>query len=90
MGDVQAAEAHPAGPRARSAPTLLGRQAEVVDVDQLVDVAEAERVGLALVQLRAERRADARADEADEVPRFTGDHLLDDLSRADVMYELVS
>ena len=81
VGDVQAAETHPAGFGQQRA-GLLGRQAESFDIYQLVEVPEAQFVRLPLVQLRTQRCADLRANQAHEVPRFTGDHLLDDLSRA--------
>jgi hypothetical protein len=34
------------------------------------------------MQLRTQRGTDLRANQAHEVPRFMGDHLLDDLSGA--------
>ena len=52
-----------AGQRGRAAsrsPTRLGRQAEGVEVEPAVQVAQTELVGLALVHRRGERRADAR------------------------------
>ena len=64
VGDVEAAAALGAGP-ARRSPTSSGAQAQHVEVDQRVAVAQAERAGLALVQRGRERRADARADQAD-------------------------
>jgi hypothetical protein len=43
-----------------------------VDLDQLVDVAKSEAVRLSFVQRRAERRADAGANEPDEMPTVVG------------------
>ena len=48
-------------------PTASGASAQRGDVQPLVDVAEAEVLGLALVQRGAERRTDVGADESDAV-----------------------
>ena len=67
MGDVEAGEAERAArPRTSVADGLRG-EPELADVDAPVDVAQAELVGLALVQRGAQRGADVGADEPDEV-----------------------
>ncbi len=66
VGDVQPVEAEVPG-GAQQVAHGLGRHPEGVDVDQPVQVAQALPVGLPLVQGRAERRADAGADQSDEI-----------------------
>ena len=61
-GDVDAAQARLPGAIEHVAEVLLA------DLDQPVGVVEIELGGLALVQRRAQRRADARTDQSDLVP----------------------
>ena len=63
--DVQAAKAESLGVGEGLA-DRAGLELQLVEVDHLVDVAEPEAIGRGLVQRRAQRRADAGADEADE------------------------
>ena len=85
VGDVQAGEAQSLGVRHQLA-DLLGAEAEPVEVDQLVQVAQAELVGLPFVQRRAQRRTQVRPDEThDEAPtrlRPPDLHLLYELVRS--------
>lgn len=66
MGDVESVETHGAR-RAEQPAGSLGRDAEPVDVEDAVDHAQPVARGLAVVQGRAERRADPGADQAREV-----------------------
>ena len=66
VGDVQAVEAQVPG-GAQQVAHCCGRDAEGVDVDQPVHVAQTLPVGLPLVQCGAERRADAGTDQSDEI-----------------------
>lgn len=64
--DVQPVEADVAC-RADEIADRLGGDTERVEVDQPVQTAQSQPVGLAFVQHRAERGTDPRADQADEV-----------------------
>ena len=66
MGDVEPVEAGLAGLLEQVA-DVGRRDAELVDVEHAVGVGEAEAGGLVLVQRRAQRGADAGADEPDQV-----------------------
>ena len=81
MGDVKGVEAQCAGPVEHLA-DLCGRDACCVEVDRLVHVVEALRLGLGHVQRRGEGRADAGTDQPDQVGVMR--HGL-----RSVMYELV-
>ncbi|KUL29669.1 hypothetical protein ADL15_26515 [Actinoplanes awajinensis subsp. mycoplanecinus] len=74
MGDVQTAKAQL--PCVRQQLThVTGGQAENVDVDDRVEIAETLPVGLALVQHRAHRRRDPRTDQAHQVTLAVHDGL---------------
>ena len=84
MRDVQAAQARVAR-LADERADLGGIAAELVEVEQPVGVVEPEARRLALVQRRAQRVADAGADQPDRVPLTS----LRTSSPSDAMYELV-
>ena len=67
VSDVQPGEAHPPGLGEQRA-DVTGRHAEPIDVDQLVEIPQAEFVRLPLVQWWAQRGGDGRADQSDQEP----------------------
>lgn len=66
VGDVEPVESEQPG-RAQQLAHALGRYVDHVQVEEPVQTAQALQVGLPLVQRGAERRADAGADQPDEI-----------------------